>query len=176
MTTTTYATFLRAVNVGGTGKLAMTDLRSLIEEIGGVRPQTYIASGNAVFTHEGSTPEVQTALERALATHTGHPMPLCLRTPADLSAILDALPFPEAEPAKVAILLTDESFPDDPQAACRHRTVEEIRPAPGALYIHYPEGMGRSKLTHPAMKTGTVRNLNTLRKVHRMALDRDGGK
>ena len=44
-----YATFLRAVNVGGTGKLQMAELRAMIERIGGGAPQTWIASGNAVF-------------------------------------------------------------------------------------------------------------------------------
>ncbi|ETA52672.1 DUF1697 domain-containing protein [Ponticoccus alexandrii] len=176
MTATPYAAFLRAVNVGGTGKLPMADLRALIEGIGGRQPRTYIASGNAVFTHQAEAAMVQSALEAALQEYAGRPMPLLLRTPAQLTALLDSLPFPEAAPAKVAILLTDEKLSGDPQAEASHRSVEEIRPGPRALWIHYPEGMGRSKLTHPAIKSGTLRNLNTLRKVQQMAAAADEGK
>jgi uncharacterized protein (DUF1697 family) len=44
-----YAALLRAVNVGGTGKLAMADLRAMCSEIGFMEVLAYIASGNVVF-------------------------------------------------------------------------------------------------------------------------------
>ena len=46
---TTYVCLLRAINVGGTGNLPMSELRAMCERIGGSNVRTYIASGNAVL-------------------------------------------------------------------------------------------------------------------------------
>jgi len=48
---TRYVALLRAVNVGGTGKLPMADLKALCTELGFKRVETYIASGNVIFDH-----------------------------------------------------------------------------------------------------------------------------
>ena len=49
---TKYVALLRAVNVGGTGKLPMAELRAMCESIGFAKVRTYIASGNVVFESE----------------------------------------------------------------------------------------------------------------------------
>ena len=95
-----YATFLRAVNVGGTGKLQMAELRAMIERIGGGAPQTWIASGNAVFAHDAPPDEVKARLA-ALKTYAGKPLGLVIRDLAQLDQILAALPFPDARPQQV---------------------------------------------------------------------------
>ena len=55
----TYIALLRAVNVGGTGKLPMAELKAMCEAAGFERVQTYIASGNAVFEAAGTEQQAQ---------------------------------------------------------------------------------------------------------------------
>ena len=55
---------LRAVNVGGTGKLTMADLRTLCAGIGFARARTYIASGNVVFDTDLTEAEAKAAWKR----------------------------------------------------------------------------------------------------------------
>src|SRR5690606_18491051 len=64
---TTFIALLRAINVGGTGKLPMAELSKLCEKAGLSNPKTYIQSGNVVFGSDAPDAEVKQALERALA-------------------------------------------------------------------------------------------------------------
>ena len=70
----TYVALLRAVNVGGTGKLPMSELRALSEGCGFRRALTYITSRNVVLDVDGEAAEVQSRLEAALQQHVGKPV------------------------------------------------------------------------------------------------------
>jgi uncharacterized protein (DUF1697 family) len=63
----------------------------------------------------------------------------------------------------------DSAPPSDTLAGVRGRRDEEIRLGRREIYIHYGEGMGKSKLVIPAAKTGTARNMNTVATLARMA-------
>ena len=52
-----FIALLRAINVGGTGKLPMSDLKRLCEKVGFRNVRTYIASGNVVAERGGSEAE-----------------------------------------------------------------------------------------------------------------------
>src|SRR5262245_17252346 len=91
-----YAAFLRAVNVGGTGKLPMTTLRALCEQAGFGNVTTYIASGNVVFTTSLDPAKAQQKLEKLLAVKMGKPVRAHLRTQEELEAILRRNPFKTA--------------------------------------------------------------------------------
>jgi uncharacterized protein (DUF1697 family) len=56
-----FIALLRAVNVGGTGKLPMSDLKSICEELGFTSVRTYIASGNVVFASRKSEAAIKSA-------------------------------------------------------------------------------------------------------------------
>src|SRR4051812_6603091 len=88
-----YVALLRAVNVGGTGKLAMIELRALCEAIGFDAPRTYIQSGNVLF--ESALPEakVKATLEKALAKKMGKAPTAIVRTAKELEATLKHNPF-----------------------------------------------------------------------------------
>jgi len=75
-----YAALLRAVNVGGTGKLPMTELARLCEREGLCDVKTYIQSGNVVFTSAKKEAAVKAALEKALERHMGKPVAVMVRT------------------------------------------------------------------------------------------------
>jgi uncharacterized protein (DUF1697 family) len=58
-----FIALLRAVNVGGTGKLPMGELKRLCEKAGFRKARTYIASGNVVAEGDGSGTQAKAALE-----------------------------------------------------------------------------------------------------------------
>lgn len=70
---------------------------------------------------------------------------------------------------KVSAFFLDEPPPADAVEAARNRAGEEIALGRREIYVHYPEGMGRSKLRLPAAEAGTARNMNTVAKLAEMA-------
>jgi uncharacterized protein (DUF1697 family) len=164
-----YAALLRAVNVGGTGKLAMTDLARLCEREGLCDVKTYIQSGNVVFTSPKKEAAVKTALERMLERHMGKPVAVMVRTVDELEAAIAANPFPDVPPNRLLITFFDEPLKEAVIAGVVAPGGERLAIRGRELFIHYPEGMGASKLKVPLLKkAGTGRNLNTVVKLAAM--------
>jgi uncharacterized protein (DUF1697 family) len=166
---TAFIGLLRAVNVGGTGKLPMTELKAMCEAAGFERVQTYIASGNVVFESERAEAEVKAALEAQLLAYAGKPVGVMVRTAAEMAAVLAANPFPDRAPNATVAIFLDAPPPPDLLAGVKGQNGEEIRPGEREIYVHYGDEMGRSKLKIAAAKTGTARNINTVAKLAEMA-------
>lgn len=164
-----HVAFLRAINVGGTGMLPMAKLRSLCEDAGFSHVSTYIQSGNVVLTTKLPRAQVQKKLERALAEELGKAVGVLLRTPEELEAIVRKNPFADAPPNRVIVFFLDAPLPKTVAEAIVIPANEELVPAKTEVYVHYPDGQGRSKLKLPFAKTGTGRNLNTVKKLLEMA-------
>lgn len=160
---------LRAVNVGGTGKLAMADLRAMCRAAGFEDVQTYIASGNIVFRSTESAQTVRAELEKRLHAHAGKPVGVFVLSPADMARVRDSNPFPDTPGNRVMATFLGGPVPDGALESVRHQTDEVIRPGPSVLYILYPEGAGPSKLVVPAARAGTARNMNTVAKLAALA-------
>lgn len=165
----THIALLRAVNVGGTGKLPMAELRAMAGRIGFENPRTYIASGNLVFESAMTADDARAALEAALEAYAGKPVGVVMRSPDAMQAVLDANPFPEAAGNRCIVHFLEAAPPDDLETTLRHRADEQIAAGEREIYIHYGEGMAQSKLVVPATKTGTGRNLNTVAKLIALA-------
>ena len=152
---------LRAVNVGGTGLLPMETLRAAARDAGFGHVRTVGQSGNLVFEADLTEAEAATRL----ADRLGLRIDLVIRTVDALRALLAANPFPDADPAKVLVVFTAcppplDFVPTDGPASERQRLVD------GTLFIHYPGGIGRSRLVLPAwVRAGTARNLRTVAKL-----------
>jgi len=165
----TYVALLRAVNVGGTGKLPMAELKAMCAAEGFTKVKTFIASGNVVFVAEQSVPKVKASLERRLQAYAGRPVGVIIRTPDEMAGVLESNPFSKTAPKwTVAIFL------DDPPAAdtldhIRGRKDEDVRLGRREIYVSYGAGMGRSKLKIPAAANGTARNINTIAKLVELA-------
>ncbi len=159
---TVFVALLRAINVGGTGKLAMSDLRALCEKIGFAEAQTYIASGNVVFDSPLAAPVVRKALEGALNSLTGQNVTVFLRTAAELAEVLRQNPFPEARGDFAYALFLEAPPPPEALEAAKGRTDEALRLGAREIYLHYPRGMGASQLNLPLAKAGTARNMKTI--------------
>jgi uncharacterized protein (DUF1697 family) len=166
-----YVALLRAVNVGGTGKLPMSDLKELCERAGFLAVRTYIASGNVVFVSRMSEARVKAALESALEAYAGQPVGVLVRTAAEMAAVVAGNPFPGASPSRTVAIFLDEPPPRDAAERATGRADEEIRLGRREIYVHYGDGMGRSRLKIPAAKAGTARNINTITKLAEMAAE-----
>jgi uncharacterized protein (DUF1697 family) len=164
-----YVALLRAINVGGTGKLPMADLKALCEAAGFTHVQTYIASGNVVFESKDSEATVKAALEKRLHAYAGAPIGLVVRTAADIAAVLKANPFPKAAPSQAVAIFLDKPPPRDALDHAVHVNDEKMALGRREIFVHYGSGIGRSKLRIPAAKTGTMRNMNTIAKLADMA-------
>ena len=93
-----------------------------------------------------------------------------MRTVDELVAVVADNPFPDVDPAKVGILFLMKPAGKKFADLVSTTTGEEVRLGGGEVYIHYPCGMGRTKLKLPEEAAeGTVRNLNTVRKQMEMA-------
>jgi uncharacterized protein (DUF1697 family) len=166
-----FVALLRAVNVGGTGKLPMTELKAMCEELGFTSVRTYIASGNVVFASRKSEAAVKAALEKRLQVYAGKAVGVLVRSAAEMAKVSADNPFPNAAPNRTVAIFLDEAPPKDTLAGVRGRKDEEIKLGKREIYVHYGEGMGQSKLVIAAAKAGTARNLNTVAKLAEMAAE-----
>lgn len=165
----TFIVLLRAVNVGGTGKLPMAELRAMCEDAGFERVRTYIASGNVVMQSAASEKQVKAALETRLERYAGKPVGVLVRTAAELASVLAANPFPKAAPNRTVAIFLDKAPPADALETIGGRNREEIALGKREIYVHYGDGMADSKLRIPAAKAGTARNINTIAKLVEIA-------
>ncbi|MGH7623572.1 MAG: DUF1697 domain-containing protein [Gemmatimonadaceae bacterium] len=168
---TTYIALLRAVNVGGTGKLAMSDLKSLCESGKFRNVRTYIASGNVLFESTRSEAAVQKTLEQLLYDHVGKSVDVVVRTGAEMAEVLARNPFPRADPRHTVAIFLEEPPPKSALESITGIVDEVVRLGRREIYVNYGPNMGRSKLKIPAAKHGTARNMNTVATLASMALD-----
>jgi len=176
----THLAFLRAVNVGGTGKVAMADLRSWLAELGFAGAQTLLNSGNLVFrggSRQGA--ELERFLEAGAQKRFGLATDFLVRSPAEWDDVLAGNPFPDAareDPSHLLVVVL-KAAPTAAsvrmlQAAVAGR--EAVRARGRELYAVYPDGIGTSKLTLPLIEKhlgtrGTGRNWNTALKLAALA-------
>jgi uncharacterized protein (DUF1697 family) len=162
-----FVALLRAVNVGGTGKLPMSDLKAMCEELGFGAVRTYIASGNVVFLSRKS----KSALEKRLAAYAGKPVGVLVRSAAEMAQVAADNPFPNAAPNRTMAVFLDRAPPTDTLGHVRVQKDEQIKLGRREIYVHYGEGMAKSKLVIPAAKPGTARNMNTVATLAKMAAE-----
>ncbi|NKF20977.1 DUF1697 domain-containing protein [Solimonas marina] len=166
---TAYVALLRAVNVGGTGKLPMTELKAMCERCGFTQARTYIASGNVVFVSSKREAQVKALLQAQLADYAGKPVEVLVRTAAEMAAVQAANPFADRAPNRSVAIFLDAAPPANAAEDVLHLKHEEIRLGTRELYVHYGDGMADSKLVIRAAKAGTARNMNTVAKLAEMA-------
>jgi uncharacterized protein (DUF1697 family) len=165
----TYIALLRAVNVGGTGKLPMSELKSMCERVGCKNVRTYIASGNVVFSSSKSAAAVKKALEQALAEYAGKPVGVQVRTPDEMQKVLAGNPFLNAATNHTVAIFLDKKTSAEMLAEIKGQENEKVALGTREIYVSYGPTMGRSKLKIPAAKDGTARNLNTIAKLVELA-------
>ncbi|WP_457586437.1 DUF1697 domain-containing protein [Ensifer canadensis] len=166
---TVHVALLRAINVGGAGMLAMADLRAICEGLGFGDAKTYIQSGNVLFRSDLPPPEAAAKLGAALGEKLGKAPGVMVRNAGQLQAIAENAPFPDAKTNLLHVVFLPNAAPADALEKLVAPDGEEVHVAGHEIYVHYPNGSGRSKLKLPALKPGTARNLNTVRKLAELA-------
>ncbi len=176
---TRYVVLLRAVNVGGTGRVPMPRLRELLAEAGLEDVATYVQSGNVVASPgsvTGGAEGVGAAVHNAIRDGFGLDVRVVVRTAAQVAKVLAANPFQGADPTRIGVLFSSGPLAkaEIDRLAGRATASEDVKKAAGHVFIHCPEGFGRSKLAIAAGAprrdlTVTVRNLRTVAKLTEMA-------
>jgi uncharacterized protein (DUF1697 family) len=174
---TRYAALLRGINVGGHARVPMVDLRDACVGIGLRDVATYIQSGNMAFSSDQSERELVPLIEAAIVAKFGFHVPVILRSHAELQAIEDANPYPDlalAEPKFLSVQAFSEPLSPTLVAKLNPDLAppEHFTIVGRDLYLHLPNGIGRSKLAEhlgaKLGKLGTVRNWNTVLKLLEM--------
>ncbi len=163
---TAYVALLRAVNVGGTGKLPMSDLRAIALALGFANVRTFIASGNLLFDSPLSESAVKAMVEARLAAYAGKRVPVLVRNAAEMAAVVAADPFPDAHGSRHMIFFYDATPAPDLIAGCRDVNSERMALGVRELYVDYGDGIRDTKLKIPGKEDRTGRNMNS---VSRMA-------
>jgi len=181
----THVALLRGINVGGNKKVAMADLRALVAELGHAGVSTYINSGNVLFTPPpGQDCAAMAAdMSAAIAGKLGVSCSVLVLTRDELAGVIGVNPYPdEPDPKRVhAVFL---SVPPGPEllgkidaavaAAAAKGSRDSVRSTERALYLHTPDGFGRSEVAEATMKivgapksgvAGTARNWATVNKL-----------
>jgi uncharacterized protein (DUF1697 family) len=175
---TVYVSMLRAVNVGGTGLIKMDALRELFESLGFADARTLLQSGNVLF-RSGLTDRQRIAkrIMQEIERRFDLNVEVILRTLAEIATIVDRGPVlsPRADPRKLHVMFLSRVPDAAGQAALtkwhKDKSMKEmLEPRGPEVYLYYPDGMGRSKLTTAVIEKyldapGTARNWNTLTKL-----------
>jgi uncharacterized protein (DUF1697 family) len=174
-----FIALLRAVNVGGTGRLPMKDLKAACEDAGLNQVTTYIASGNVVFDSDKSAAAVKILLADLLRERFGlvknH---VLIRTPNHLARVVAGNPFADAAAERPNLLMITflDGLPhaDAAAALAAFDGPERLHLDGDHLYVDYAQGVARSKLTpaflDKALKVAaTGRNWNTANTLLKMA-------
>jgi uncharacterized protein (DUF1697 family) len=174
-----YVTLLRAINVAGHNLVSMAALRTLLTDLGVSEPRTILQSGNVVFdAARKSAAKLESEFEHASRDQLQLEISYFVRTAVEWQRIIADNPFPEAaesDPGHLVVMCLKAAPTRERvaalQAAIRGR--ETIAAAGKQLYIVYPDGIGRSKLTGKLIEQhlgtqGTGRNWNTVLKIEEM--------
>jgi uncharacterized protein (DUF1697 family) len=178
-----YLALLRGINVGGHNKVAMSDLRDLAAGLGHDDVATYIQSGNLLFsTAETDPAKLAEVLELEIAARLGVRPAVVVVSAAELAQVIASNPFPAEENPKCLHAVFRRDVPDPADVAAVADAVQQARRAGQGddavivgrtLYLHTPDGLGRSDLAARLLNSrkqavGTARNWATVTKLMAM--------
>ena len=170
-----HVALLRGINVGGARRLPMTDLAALFEKAGARAVETYIQSGNVVFEAGlRDSRRIAKEIAESLSARFGGPVPVILRTAAEIAAIVAAMPFDlSTDPPKAYHV----GFLDARPSAAATAALDPLRSPRDhfllidrELYLHSPDGVADSRLTPDYLEKTlgarcTMRNWNTVQRL-----------
>lgn len=177
----TYITLLRGINVSGQKIIKMADLRQLYQTLSFEQVQSYIQSGNVIFSAPQSNEKDYTQLiKAAIHQHYGFEVSVTLITPSQLEYALSNIPFTDIDyqndSSKVMLCFLSEDVSTQAIATLKPylKENEQLAIKGNILYMYCPDGFGRTKLTLAVIErklqlSGTGRNIKTLNKLLSLA-------
>jgi uncharacterized protein (DUF1697 family) len=182
VSTNSYIALLRGINVGGHNRVPMAELRSLCGELGWQHVRTYIQSGNVLFQADAPAARLGATLEDALQRRFDLAIPVIVRAARDWPGYVDANPYPEAsreQPNLVMLGLSRNPPAAGAVEALRERAAdgERVTLVGDGLWIHFPDGAARSRLSPAVLdrligSAVTTRNWRTVLKLQELARSR----
>jgi uncharacterized protein (DUF1697 family) len=177
---TAYVSLFRAINVGGR-QVKMEELKALHQTLGLRDVKTYIQSGNVVFQGDDEdTTQLQRRIAEAFARQWGFQSEVVVRTEEELRALDERNPFvgqAGRENNWIVVMFLTEAPDAEAEERLRqaYKGPEEYTLSGRELFIYYPEGIGRSKLSNSFIEkkikvAGTARNWNTVLKLQAIFL------
>ena len=172
-----YIALIRGINVSNT-QLSMDRLRKLFTACGFDDVRTYIQSGNVIFTSDESPAACVAAIEGRLRRELGKPVGVVVRKPRELAAVIANNPFmkmKDVDTARLSVAFLDGRPKAEGRKALAAREwgSDRFHHRGKELYLHCPDGFGRSKLATTFERLlgvgATVRNWNTVTKLLEMA-------
>lgn len=172
-----WVALLRGINVGGHNILPMHELRRLLGELGCTDVETYIQSGNAVFRAKATKARLGAAIASAIEKNFGFAPRVHVLKAAELQSIVAANPFPAASAAPASLHVWFLAAPAKSADLARLEALRAVSEryvlTPAALYLHAPDGIGRSRLAAAVESSlgvaATARNWRTVGKIAAMS-------
>jgi uncharacterized protein (DUF1697 family) len=170
----TYVALIRGINVGGHKRVAMEDLRTVFRSLGCDEVRTYVQSGNVLLRSRETPSHLVGAAEASIESTLGVDVAVLIRTKEELARIVKANPFlaAGADPARlhVAFLAARPGTARARELSAKSFDREELRIAGREIFLHYPDGYGRSKLSNALVEKqlgvkATMRNWKTVTKL-----------
>ncbi len=175
-----YISLLRGINVAGKKLIKMADLRALYQQIALSNVQSYIQSGNLIFSAEENEPaNIAEQINCAIFAQYQFDVPVFILTPGRLQNARNNLPFNDLdvdiEGRKVLLCFLSSVPTHSIELLTPYlKSNERIAIIDDVLYLHCHDGVGRSKLSHSHIEkklqiSATSRNLRTVDKLLAMA-------
>ena len=168
---TAYVALIRAVNISGTGKLPKDQLKAMGEACGFRAVHTFIASGNMLFASDLAEDEVRGLIGGRIADHFAKPVPVYVRSAAEMAEVAADNPFADDKPNRAFAYFIDEELSQAMLHAARDVNGERLALGPRCIYISYGDGIGKTRLKLPAVKQGTARNMNSVARIAALLAD-----
>lgn len=169
---TAYVSLLRGVNLGPATQISMPELERVYVDLGLGAVTTYIRSGNVVFTSDEGPDPVRQRIEGAINRRWSIDVDVVVRTHDEMAAVAARNPFPRADPARLAVVFLSAPLPGELSARLAGGDFgsDEYVADGREVYLHLPNGFGRSRLATrmSGLRTpvvGTVRNWRTVNRL-----------
>ncbi len=178
----TWIAFFRGINVGGKNVLPMRELVSLLEQRGCVDIRTYIQSGNVVFqSSESKSESLSRRIASTIARECGFDPAVMILSEKELAVAVSGNPFrkAEADPKSLHLyFLASKPKRSDVSKLNELKSENESFAVKDAvLYLHTPDGFGKSKLAGNVERllgvAATARNWRTVTKMCELVDDTD---
>jgi len=179
----TYISMLRGINVSGQKKIHMAELRNLYESLGLENVQSYLQSGNVIFDSEETDNEkLRKLIETQIEENYGFSVPVLICTGNDFRRLIESKPFAKERSENPARVMVTFLYEHPEQAKLDNLNVPENEICEFVIgeqeiYLHCPDGYGRSKLSNNYFEKkldviATTRNWKSVNALYDMVNER----
>ena len=177
-----YASMLRGINVGGQKTIKMDGLISLYEGLGLKNVNTYIQSGNVMFSSDSNDiPHLQHLISQAIKEHYGYDVPIQIRTHEQLLTLIDNCPFDTSDMGHIFVTLLS-SCPSETAVSTLQKFIvapEQLVIIKDNVYLYCPHGYRHSKLSNNLLESklqvsATTRNWRSVMKLYQLSSPHGG--